>query len=73
MIEIVGWISTALVLVGYLANARGLSLVAMFTWILGDIGWIVYDVFISNMSHMVLSLVIICINLFGIHRIWKKY
>ena len=72
MIEVLGWISTALVLVGYITNARGLTKTAMVAWIIGDLGWIIYDIFISNISHMVLSLVIICINLYGIYRIWKK-
>jgi len=72
MIEILGWISTALVLIGYLTNARGLTRTAMISWILGDCGWIVYDIFIHNISHMVLSLVIIFINLYGIYRLWKS-
>ena len=66
MIEILGWVSTLLVLAGYIANARGLRRTAMITWIVGDIGWIVYDVYIDNVSHMVLSFVIISINLYGI-------
>ena len=65
MIEILGWVSTLLVLAGYIANARGLRRTAMITWIVGDIGWIVYDVYIDNVSHMVLSFVIISINLFS--------
>lgn len=72
MIEVLGWVSTALVLVGYITNARGLTRTAMVSWIIGDLGWITYDIFISNISHMVLSLVIICINLYGIYRLWKK-
>jgi hypothetical protein len=72
MIEILGWLSTALVLLGYITNARGLTKWAMITWILGDCGWIVYDVYIHNISHMVLSLVIIGINLYGIFRLWKS-
>jgi hypothetical protein len=71
MIEILGWLSTALVLLGYITNARGLTKWAMITWILGDCGWIVYDVYIHNISHMALSLVIIVINLTGIYRLWK--
>jgi hypothetical protein len=71
MIEILGWLSTALVLLGYITNARGLTKWAMITWILGDCGWIVYDVYIQNISHMALSLVIIVINLTGIYRLWK--
>jgi len=66
MIEILGWISTALVLAGYILNARQKTRYAMITWIAGDIGWITYDFFINNFSHLVLSLVIIIINLYGI-------
>jgi hypothetical protein len=72
MIEILGWISTALVLVGYFSNAKGWTKAAMITWIIGDTGWITYDFFIDNYSHLVLSLVIIAINVYGIYRIWKN-
>jgi hypothetical protein len=71
MIEILGWVSTLLVLAGYIANARGLRRTAMITWIVGDIGWIVYDVYIHNVSHMVLSFIIISINVYGILRCKK--
>jgi len=72
MIELLGWISTALVLIGFGTNAVGYSRIAMITWIIGDIGWITYDIFINNISHLVLSFVIICINTYGIYRIWKS-
>ena len=72
MIEALGWISTGLVLVGYISNATGNTKLAMVTWIVGDIGWITYDFFIDNFSHLVLSLVIIIINLYGIYRLWKS-
>ena len=71
MIELLGWASTGLVLLGYICNARGNSKLAMITWIVGDIGWITYDFFIDNLSHLVLSLIIIAINVYGIIRIWK--
>ena len=71
MIELLGWGSTALVLLGYIMNARGNSKLAMITWIVGDAGWITYDFFIDNVSHLVLSLIIIAINVYGIIRIWK--
>ena len=71
MIELLGWGSTALVLLGYIMNARGNSNMAMITWIVGDTGWIIYDFFIDNLSHLVLSLIIIAINVYGIIRIWK--
>ena len=70
MIETLGWASTALVLVGYILNARQFTRYAMYAWIVGDIGWITYDFFIDNFSHLVLSLVIIIINLYGIYRLW---
>lgn len=66
MIEVLGWVSTALVLIGYMLNAKNIRNGAMITWIIGDIGWVVYDVYIANISHMVLSFIIISINLYGI-------
>ena len=71
MIELLGWASTLLVLLGYIMNARGNSNIAMITWIVGDTGWITYDFFIDNLSHLVLSLIIIAINVYGIIRTLK--
>jgi len=68
LIEILGWISTLLVLAGYIFNARGYDKAAMLLWIVGDIGWIIYDTFIHNIPHITLSLVIIIINLYGIYN-----
>jgi hypothetical protein len=72
MIETLGWISTALVLAGYILNARQFSKSAMVAWIVGDIGWITYDFYIDNFSHLVLSSVIIAINLYGIWNLLSK-
>lgn len=72
MIEILGWLSTLLVLAGYIFNARKLTKYAMVTWIIGDIGWITYDFFIYNISHMMLSFIIITINIYGIWNVCKK-
>jgi len=71
MTELLGWISTLLVLFGYILNAQKLTRYAMISWIVGDIGWITYDFFIYNISHMVLSLVIIIINIYGIWNLCK--
>ena len=68
MIELLGWLSTALVLLGFVFNSKGKYTLAMITWIVGDIGWITYDFFITNISHLVLSVVIISINLYGIYQ-----
>jgi hypothetical protein len=72
MIETLGWFSTALVLIGYILNARQFSKSAMIAWIVGDIGWITYDFYIDNFSHLVLSSVIIAINLYGIWNLLSK-
>ena len=69
MIELLGWTSTALVLIGYILNAKQKFKLAMTVWIIGDIGWITYDFYIDNISHLVLSAVIISINLYGIFNI----
>ena len=71
MIELLGWLSTALVLLGYICNAQRLTYTAMIAWIIGDTGWIVYDFFIDNFSHLVLSFVIISINVYGMYNIKK--
>ena len=72
MIEILGWLSTLLVLAGYILNARKLTKYAMVTWIIGDIGWVTYDFFIYNISHMMLSFIIITINIYGIYNVCKE-
>tara|TARA_B100000900_G_scaffold336540_1_gene298292 strand:+ start:229 stop:453 length:225 start_codon:yes stop_codon:yes gene_type:complete len=72
MIELLGWLSTGLVLVGYILNAKNKRLAAMIAWSVGDIGWVTYDLFIDNISHMVLSFVIISINVYGMYNIFHK-
>tara|TARA_R100000315_G_C5196640_1_gene115187 strand:- start:260 stop:514 length:255 start_codon:yes stop_codon:yes gene_type:complete len=69
MIEILGWASTALVLLGYILNAKAKFNAAMIVWIIGDVGWITYDFYIDNFSHLVLSAIIISINIYGIFNI----
>lgn len=70
-IEILGWLSTALVLCGFYFNSKNRRHLAFVTWIMGDVGWIVYDVYIDNWSHMALSLIIIFLNLYGIYNNFK--
>ena len=72
MIELIGWISTAAILLGAYFNARGKSALAMYIWIVGDLGWITYDMYIHNFSHLTLSGVIILLNCYGIYRLWKS-
>jgi hypothetical protein len=72
LIEILGWLCTGLVMLGYVLNSKQMLRQAIVVWVTGDIGWIIYDIFITNWSHAVLSAMIIGINLYGIYNIKKK-
>jgi hypothetical protein len=69
MIDALGWTCTVLVLIGYFLNSHGKQKWAFVVWIVGDIGWIIYDYCIDNWSHATLSTLIIFINIYGI---WKR-
>jgi hypothetical protein len=71
MIEFLGWICTLLILAGYLLNSNQKAKYAMITWCVGDIGWIIYDTHINNLSHAVLSIVIIMLNIYGLIKLKK--
>lgn len=68
---LLGWISTAMILLGSFLNARGKALIALIIWIVGDVCWIIYDLWINNYSHLALSLIIIVINAYGIWNLNK--
>jgi hypothetical protein len=70
--EFIGWLSTSLILCGYIINAIDFKKLAMIIWLIGDVGWVYYDIHIQNLSHMTLSLIIIAINIYGIYRIIFK-
>ena len=72
LIEILGWLSTSLILLGAGVNAYGKSAMAMLIWVIGDIGWLIYDIFINNYSHFTLCIIIILINVYGMYRLWRK-
>ena len=72
MVDIIGWVATGLVLIGYWLNSNRLHYHAMAVWIVGDIGWITYDVMRSIYPHLTLSAVIILLNLYGIYKILKN-
>ena len=70
-LEYLGWIATALVLIGFWANSKNKRFLAFITWIIGDACWVIYDVYITNWSHLVLSFIIIAFNLYGIYNNFK--
>lgn len=69
--EILGWLCTTLVLLGYLFNSNKKTKYAMVAWCTGDLGWIVYDCYINNPSHAALSVAIILINLYGMYKLYN--
>ena len=72
MYEILGWICTVLVLIGYFLNANKKLIQALIIWLIGDIGWIIYDIHINNFSHLTLCTIIIGINIFGLIKNGRK-
>lgn len=66
--SVLGWFSTILILVGFLTNANKKFTIALIIWIIGDVGWIIYDYLINNWSHATLSTIIIFINLYGLYK-----
>lgn len=72
MVDVIGWICTIIVLIGFFLNANQNLKWALIVWIAGDIGWIGYDYCIDNWSHATLSSIIILINLYGLWKMNKK-
>ena len=67
--ELVGWICAITVLIGFILNSIQKLKYAIYVWIIGDIGWILYDISIRNYSHLALSIVIIIINVYGLYKL----
>ena len=70
--ELFGWICTIMIVIGFILNSIGKLKDAIYVWIIGDIGWIFYDMSIRNYSHIALSGIIILINLYGLYKIQKN-
>ncbi len=72
-IEIIGYIATVLVLIGYALNSQQRLIGACITWIIGDVAWIGYDIAISNVPHTILSALIIALNIRAIYRLTRRH
>jgi hypothetical protein len=70
--EVLSWCCTVLILLGYILNSIQKTKFAIMAWCAGDLGWIIYDIHINNLSHATLSLIIILINVFGIYKLLSK-
>lgn len=67
--ELFGWICTIMIVIGFILNSIGKLKYAIYVWIIGDIGWILYDLSIRNYSHLALSIIIIIINVYGLYKL----
>lgn len=67
--ELFGWICTIMIVIGFILNSIGKLKYAIYVWIIGDIGWILYDLSIRNYSHFALSIIIIIINVYGLYKL----
>ena len=67
--ELFGWICTIMIVIGFILNSIGKLKYAIYVWIIGDIGWILYDISIRNYSHLALSIIIIIINVYGLYKL----
>ena len=69
-VEILGWVATAFLLVGYWANAQK-KLYSWILWMIGNTLMLMYAFLIDSSSVMFLSVVLIGLNLYGYFN-WKN-
>tara|TARA_Y100000310_G_scaffold343125_1_gene449331 strand:- start:3433 stop:3657 length:225 start_codon:yes stop_codon:yes gene_type:complete len=70
MIEILGWIATGFLLIGYFLNAKK-HIVSWLLWIIGNSLMFGYAILIQSYSVAFLSIVLIIINIYGYYS-WRK-
>ena len=69
-IELIGWIATALLLLGYYLNANK-QISSWSFWFIGNGTMLVYAVLIGSHSIACLSIVLMGLNIYG-YVSWKK-
>ena len=69
-IELLGWLATLILLIGYWANAHK-KLFSWIVWAVGNSLMLVYALVIQSYSVAFLSIVLICMNIYG-YLTWKK-
>ena len=70
IIEILGWVATTILLIGYFLNARKQTISWLF-WIVGNTILGIYAYLISSMSVVALSVILVGLNIYGFYS-WKK-
>lgn len=70
MISLLGAFCTVMTLLGFYLNAR-MSKWGFYSWIIGDVGWILYAILTFTFPHAIQCFVIILLNIYGL-KTWKK-
>ena len=68
--EILGWIATAILLVGYYLNAKQ-YIYSWLVWLVGNSMMMIYAMLIQSYSVAFLSIVLVFLNIFGFYS-WRK-
>tara|TARA_R110002110_G_scaffold249709_1_gene465860 strand:- start:224 stop:442 length:219 start_codon:yes stop_codon:yes gene_type:complete len=68
--EIIGWIATGLILIGYYLNANKKN-TSWIAWFVGNILMATYSVGIEAWPQLVLAIVLIVLNIYG-YLNWKR-
>ena len=69
-VELIGWIATVLLLIGYYLNAKR-QRISWVVWIAGNTLMGVYAYMISSMSVACLSVILVGLNIYG-YNSWKN-
>ena len=69
-IELLGWIATGLLLIGYYLNAKK-KISSWVFWVIGNSAMLTYAVLIGSNSIAFLSITLIALNIYGYFS-WKN-
>ena len=70
MINLIGWLATTFILLGYYLNAKQ-SVTSWIVWFVGNSLMLVYSLLISAGPQVGLAIALLCLNVYGYVE-WKK-
>ena len=70
MINLLGWIATTLILLGYYLNAKQ-DTSSWIVWFVGNLCMLVYSLLIQAGPQVGLAIALLCLNVYGYIE-WKK-
>ena len=70
IVELIGWLGTALIMLGYYLNARKYK-TCFYVWGLGNIRFLIYSYLISGTPQVAVSIFVLGMNIYG-YKQWSK-